>query len=132
MPYAYRCIIGAVCLTLATIATSHSAHLHKESEYRDAWCIGQTEVKLEDGTRADCITTNYAVEVDFAQKWAEGVGQALHYARITGKKPAILLIMEKETDWRFYKRMLPTAQKHDIRVWYITPRRIGAKVIASK
>lgn len=105
-------------------ARSYASHLHKEAEYRDAWCIGQTEVKMEDGTRADCVTTNYAVEVDFAQKWAEGIGQSLHYARLTGKQPAILLIIEKQTDWRFFKRALPTAQKHNIRMWYITPRRL--------
>lgn len=104
--------------------TAHAAHLHKEAEYRDAWCMGQTEVKLSDGSRADCVTTHYAIEIDFAQKWAEGVGQALHYARLTEKQPALLLIIEKESDWRFFKRALPTAQKHNIRMWYITPRRL--------
>lgn len=104
--------------------TAHAAHLHKEAEYRDAWCMGQTEVTLSDGTRADCVTTNYAIEVDFARKWAEGVGQTLHYAWLTGKKPALLLIVEKETDWKYYNRVLPTAQKHNIRLWYITPRRL--------
>ena len=36
----------------------------------------------------------YAVEFDFAEKWAEAVGQALYYALKTGKKPAVVLIME--------------------------------------
>jgi len=117
------------CIFLITPA--HAGRLHKEAAYRDAWCIGQTEVKLEDGTRGDCITTNYAVEVEFAQKWAEGIGQSLHYARLTGKKPAILMIIEKETDWRYYKRALPTARKHNIRIWYITPKRLKAESITT-
>lgn len=118
-----NCWLTLILLVLPP-SISYAADLHKEAEYRDAWCIGQTEVKLSDGTRADCVTTNYVVEVDFAQKWAEGIGQALHYARLTGKQPAILLIIEKESDWRFFKRALPTAQKHNIRMWYITPRRL--------
>lgn len=113
-----------LALFLLASVPAHAAHLHKEAEYRDAWCMGQTEVKLSDGSRADCVTTHYAIEIDFAQKWAEGVGQALHYARLTEKQPALLLIIEKESDWRFFKRALPTAQKHNIRMWYITPRRL--------
>ena len=110
-------------LMIAT--TAHSANLHKEAEYRDAWCMGQTEVTLSDGTRADCVTTNYAIEVDFARKWAEGIGQALHYALLTGKKPAVLLIIEKESDWRYFNRALPTTKNNNISLWYITPERLN-------
>ncbi len=123
MPHSYRLIFNIVCAIFVSVS-AHASRLHKESDYRDAWCMGQTEVRLDDGTRADCITTNYAVEVDFAHKWAEGIGQSLHYARLTGKNPAVLLIVESEKDWCFYHRALPTARKHNIKLWYITPRRL--------
>lgn len=113
-------LILAVILSWGSPAAA--ARLHKESAYRDAWCNGETEVRLADGTRADCITKNYAVEVEFASKWAEAVGQSLHYADLAGKQPAILLIIERGKDWRYYNRLKRTARKEGIRLWYITPR----------
>ena len=38
------------------------------------------EYRFPDGTRADCISATHAIEVDFSEKWAEAIGQALHYA----------------------------------------------------
>lgn len=101
-----------------------AGHLHSEAAYRDAWCIGVTEVRLANGNRADCVTTNYAVEVEFARKYHEGVGQALDYAQQTGKIPAILLIIETEKDWNYYNKLKPLAEEHYIRLWYITPKQL--------
>ena len=114
-----------ILLFLIVSETSHAANLHKESVYRDAWCMGKTEVRLPNGNRADCVTTNYAIEVEFAKKYHEGVGQALDYAMQTGKKPAILLIIETERDWRYYNKLKPLARKCGIRLWYITPKRLN-------
>ena len=41
---------------------------------------GTTEVTLPDGTRCDILTDTHAIEVDFADKWAEAIGQSLNYA----------------------------------------------------
>jgi len=86
--------------------------------------MGKTEGRMPNGNRVDCITTNYAVEVEFAKKYHEGVGQVLDYAHQTGKKPAILLIIETEKDWRYYNKLKPLAEEHNIRLWYITPKRL--------
>ena len=61
-----------------------------------AWCIGAAEVTLSDNTRADCITQTHVWEVDRGHKWAEALGQSLHYARLTGKQPGIALIAPSE------------------------------------
>ncbi len=106
------------------ISTAIAASHHPEAAYRDAWCIGETEVRLANGSRADCLTTNYAVEVERAPKWHEAVGQSLDYSQQTGKKPAILMVIERESDWRYWDKLKPLAQKHHIRMWYITPRRL--------
>ena len=56
-------------------------NLHKESYYQNIFCDkmgGKTEVVLKDRTRIDCLTDKYAIEVDFANKWAESIGQSLH------------------------------------------------------
>lgn len=115
-------IIICIIYIFGSVSGSDAAHLHPESAYRDAWCMGDTEVRMPNGNRADCVTTNYAVEVEFAKKYHEGVGQALDYAQQTGKLPAILLIIETEKDWHYYNKLKPLAAEHYIRLWYITPR----------
>lgn len=121
-----RIFILIICFS-SFISDVVAAHLHPEAAYRDAWCNGKTEVQLKNGNRADCVTTNYAVEVEFAKKYHEGVGQALDYAQQTGKTPAILLIIETEKDWRYYNKLKPLAREHDIQLWYITPQRIKVR-----
>ena len=64
-------------------------HYHSESSYQHAWCkkhCGIEEYENSDLTRVDCLTKTHAVEFDFANKWAESIGQALHYQYMTGKK----------------------------------------------
>lgn len=126
-----RCMVASrIKLTLAIllIATSAQAgHIHSEKAYRDEWCSrfnGETEVTLNDRTRVDCITENYVVELDFAAKWAECLGQALHYADLTGKRGACVLIIEHGKDWKHFKKLRHTARKHNIKAWYITPKQL--------
>lgn len=66
---------------------------------------GKAEVRLEDTTRVDCLTEKYAFEVDYAPKWAESVAQALHYANMTGKKPAIAIIIRSVKDIKYVIRL---------------------------
>tara|TARA_B100001964_G_C14157878_1_gene565217 strand:- start:388 stop:927 length:540 start_codon:yes stop_codon:yes gene_type:complete len=92
-----------------------------EKDYQFSWCAnagGLSEYKLKDNSRVDCLTNEYAVEVDFAKKWAEAVGQSLHYAEMTGKKPAIVLIAGK-SDSRHLDRLMKVAKKYQIKVWVV-------------
>lgn len=73
------------------------------------------EYILADKTRVDCLTNEYAIEVDFAQKWAEAIGQSLYYAHMTGKKPAIGFIVG-DGDERYIKRVKIVADKFDIKI----------------
>ena len=73
-------------------------HLHNEFTYQRAWCSlhgGVEEYENRDKTRVDCLTETNAVEFDFANKWAESIGQALHYQKMTGKRAKVVLILEK-------------------------------------
>ncbi len=83
--------------------------LYTEKQYQAKWCNshgGQIEYQLKDGTRVDCLTDTLAVEFDFANKWAECIGQALNYGKRTGKTPACVLITENpEKDIKFVKRL---------------------------
>ncbi len=79
-----------------------------ESYYQNQWCtgdFGRKEVVLWDMTRVDCLAKDYAIEFDFAKKWAESIGQSLYYSKLTGKKPAVALILTAPTDYKYVKRI---------------------------
>ena len=95
---------------------------HNERFYQTNLCNelgGKMEYVLKDRTRVDCLTNEYAIEVDFAKKWAESIGQSLHYAHMTGKKPAVGLIMDSRKDKRYFKRLSTLAKKYDIEIFVI-------------
>lgn len=86
---------------------SEAKRLHIEQYYQIKWCQennGKTEVVLKDRTRVDCLTETHAIEFDFADKIYEGMTQALHYGMMTGKKPGLVLIIEKERDRKYIER----------------------------
>ena len=101
-----------------------AAHVHPEKYYQSKWCSanqGIQEYVLSDKTRADCVTSQYALEVDFAPKWAESVGQSLYYSLKTGKQPAVLLILENPyKDAKYLKRLNAVSDKYNIKVFTIT------------
>ena len=79
-----------------------------EAYYVEHWCapnFGKKEFRLWDMTRVDCLTKEYAIEFDFAKKWAESVGQSLYYAEMTHKRPAVVLILTSWADMRYVKRV---------------------------
>ncbi len=89
-----------------------------EKYYQTKMCQelgGKIEYVLPDKTRVDCLTDEYAIEVDFAKKWAEAIGQSLYYAQITGKKPAIGFIVENGDD-RYIKRVKTVSEKFEIKI----------------
>lgn len=111
-------------LIIIFISCSVQADFKRESWYQKTWCKaqnGKIEVTLKDRTRVDCLTTTHAIEFDFAIKWAESIGQSLHYARMTGKKPGIVLICKTVGGRRKFRKLKKNLEfyKLDIRVWNI-------------
>ena len=77
------------------------------------------EHKLWDGTRVDLLTPTHAIEVDWASKWAEGIGQALYYSAVTNKRPGvILLIKNEEQERQFCYRLQTVCEKLGIDYWF--------------
>jgi hypothetical protein len=69
---------------------------HKEKEWEPLYCKEmERETSLPSGGRVDCLSAEYAIEVEWAQHWAEGVGQSLYYAAATERKPGIILLCEE-------------------------------------
>ena len=94
---------------------------HNEKYYQTIICKqldGKMEFVLKDKTRVDCLNDTYAMEVDFAKKWAESIGQSLYYAQMTHKEPAVGLIVGKK-DLRYLKRLQIVANELNIKVYII-------------
>lgn len=98
----------ALLLLLALASSLSAARLNTEAHYQKIAAEkynAQTEVHMPDGTRCDIVTETHAIEVDFADKWGEAIGQSLNYAFQANKRAGILLILESPSD-----------EKHLIRV----------------
>ena len=117
-------ILRIVILFLLFTSCALGKHLYPEKYYQDIWCEknnGQTEVKLIDGTRIDCLTKTHAIEFDFAAKWAEAIGQSLHYSYMSGKNAGIVLIIENSDDYKYFNKIKPLCEKYQITLWDMKP-----------
>jgi len=118
-------VLSGILLTLFFIVPAFAGHEFLEKEYQAKWCNecgGVIEHILPDKTRVDCLLDDYAIEFDFAYKWAESIGQALYYGIMTNRKPGVVLILEHPVkDQRYLNRLLGVAHKYDIRVWVMNP-----------
>ena len=98
----------AILFFLALLSVASAGRLMPEKHYQKLYAEqvgGQIEVTAPDGTRCDILTETHAIEADFADKWAEAIGQSLNYGFQFNKKAGILLIMEKKEDERHYIRL---------------------------
>lgn len=113
--------VSIILLTLLIFSLPVQAkRMYNEAYYQELWCSeqkGKMEYVLPDFTRVDCLTEDHAIEFDFANKWAESIGQALHYGMMTGKKPGIVLIIEKPKHFVYYNRIVPLCEKYGITLW---------------
>mgnify|MGYP007109928967 CR=1 FL=1 len=124
-------------IILLTNGTLNAKHLHNEKEYQTHWCNargGIMEYKLNDKTRVDCLLPTMAVEVDFAKKWAECIGQALYYGQKTKRTPACVLITENpEKDAKFVRRLRYTVYNKkkipEFKTFTITPDGYECEVV---
>jgi len=117
---------STIFFILLLTAQAQAERLHSEKWYQSRWCKaqgGQTEVVLRDKTRCDCLTEEHAIEFDFGSKWAESIGQALHYSILTGKKAGIVLILEKQTDFKYWFQTYTIIQHYNLPIdlWKIEP-----------
>ena len=111
-------------ITATAISGCFGSRVLHEIDYQQHWCKkhkGVLEYRLSDGTRVDCLTSEFAVEVEYAHKWAEAIGQSLFYAKMTDRNPGIVLIMAEKGNERFAKRLREVASQEKIKVWTIRP-----------
>lgn len=90
---------------------------------------GKVEHRLWDQTRVDILTDKEAIEIDFARKWAEAIGQAKYYAYVTGKDPAIiLLITDRTRDGNYIYRCQTVCVREGITLYLETLQERPAEV----
>lgn len=95
-------IIAIVILTVSIQAVAKRQNL--ESYYVDKYCHGIIEYVLPDKARVDCLLDETAQEFDFGDKWAECIGQAMHYGAMTARRPECVLILEHQNDVKYLNR----------------------------
>lgn len=78
----------------------------------------KAEVILWDRTRIDLVNDQHVIEIDFAPKWAEAIGQALYYsiADPSDRTPAIILLVDAGQD-RFAHRCQAVCARHGIKLF---------------
>ena len=117
-------ILFLVLFCIGSLFSEKDQDAYQEKDYQKCCGIlmdGDIEVRLDDGSRCDIVTKEYAIEVDFAYKWAEAIGQSLYYAAMLNKKPGIVLIVTKKSNLRFYDRLMIVNEKYNlgIEIWLI-------------
>ena len=115
-------ILFILIIPLLFIGCSQTTTKYHEKHYQTLLCDelkGEMEYVLEDRTRVDCLTDEYAIEVDFAKKWAESIGQSLYYAYMTDTKPAVGLIVDDKKDQRYLRRLELMADEYGIKIFII-------------
>lgn len=98
-----RIFVTLLFTSVGTFIFSQSTQLFEKdyADYIQSLIGGDREVQVHGG-RADLVTDEYAIEIEWAPKWKEAIGQALWYALNTRKKPAIILILENEDQYKYF------------------------------
>jgi hypothetical protein len=108
----FRFLLLLSCGLPFTVFAKQSERYYQEKFAREIG--GQVEEVMKDGTRCDILTATHAIEVDFAKKWAEAIGQSLNYAMHTGKRPGVALIVLSPSDNKYIERVRKISAEYSL------------------
>ena len=99
-------LLTLIFFVLTTSAYTQSSPRYEKdyADYIQSLIGGEREVQVVGG-RADLVTDEYAIEIEWAPKWKEAIGQCLWYAMNTGKKPGIILIIENPNQFKYFQQL---------------------------
>ena len=118
-------MLKIILVLLLTISNVNAKNKMLEKEYQEVDCKqkrGKTEYAIKGG-RVDCLTKSYAIEYDFAKKWADCLGQAMYYSAMTNKIGICTLIVEDNSDYKYVKKLEEAIGYHQVY--------IGADIISN-
>ena len=104
-------------LLLFTSNTCSNRKIHFKNVF-NKYINGKQNVPLDDYKNiVDIVSDTFAIDVEFAPRWAMSIGHSLYGATKLNKKPAILLITYKGYDGKYIDILMPIANKYNITVW---------------
>ena len=80
---------------------------------------GEAEHRLPCGARVDVLTERTAWEVEWPDKWAESIGQAVYYRASSGRQGGVILLMGRhpaKQELIHYMRCLVATQSVDLKL----------------
>lgn len=109
---------GFTVLFLVWLSSSCLGGEREECQRLSSKYNALVEVVLWDRSRVDLLTAEYAIEVDWSPKWAEAIGQCQWYGIVTGRKPAVLLLVkDKAKEARYIYRATAVCAKLGIKLF---------------
>lgn len=98
------------CLLFCLSFSGFAQKKMHEADYSDkiqSLIGGQREYTVTSG-RVDILTETNAIEVEWANKWKDAIGQSLWYGVQTNRAPLIVLIMRREKDYKYFLQLNST------------------------
>ena len=114
-----KIIIFTLLFICCFVSFIFAGHLNPEKYYTDIGCSKLKGISNHfiNGVFVDCVTTTEAIEFEFPEKWAEGIGQSLYYGYIMKKIPTIVFIVETKEELKYIQRVSPILFKYGIKVY---------------
>ena len=111
-----KTVLSTLLLSLIASVSYAAEKPQLEQYYIDNHCVGHIDLITEYNTRVDCLTDTTAYEYDFARKWAEAIGQSLHYGIATNSQSGIVIIVDdrNDKDQKYLKRLYDTIKLNDL------------------
>jgi hypothetical protein len=109
-------MLKIILILLLTISNVNAKNKMLEKEYQAIDCEargGKSEVTIKGG-RIDCETKYHVIEYDFANKWAECLGQIMYYSKMKNKIGLCVLIVENNSDYKYVKKLEEAISYHQV------------------
>ena len=95
-----------------------------EAEYKKEWCAkhnGEMNYKTQESSTVDCLTDNYSIEFDFAEKWVQSMRKSRDQSLSTGKLPGVVLILQNSADENYLFKLREVVEKRrlGIKIWTV-------------
>ena len=100
------------------------AYAKSEAEYKKEWCAkhnGEINYKTQESSKVDCLTDNYSIEFDFAEKWVQSMRKSRDQSLSTGKLPGVVLILQNSADENYLFKLREVVEKRrlGIKIWTV-------------
>tara|TARA_B100000575_G_C22690227_1_gene418633 strand:+ start:114 stop:485 length:372 start_codon:yes stop_codon:yes gene_type:complete len=110
MSFKKQLLIYSLLLTSNVFSSS-------ENSVNTQWCDsinGISEYRTSYGTYVDCLTDEFAIETEFDFNWKESIGQSLHYAEATNRKPAIHIVIRPQSTVNYLDQLNKTINRFNM------------------